>query len=173
MSPSSGATHTIALSADARRDLVRLLRAAYPHEHFPDGPYERCADAIVEQIEESVWHRMALVQGLESLDDRAGGDFEALDDGAAEEVLRDLEDAEFFRFIRGVAVVTLYDDPETWKLLGYEGSSFEQGGYLHRGFDDLDWLPDPRIEEYDGPDALVEVADHDQPASTDATEETR
>ena len=39
------------------------------------------------------------------------------------------------------------DDPEVWSLLGYEGPSFEHGGYLRRGFDDLDWLPDPRVEE--------------------------
>jgi hypothetical protein len=24
-----------------------------------------------------------------------------------------------------------------------EGPSFDKGGYLHRGFNDLDWLPDP------------------------------
>jgi hypothetical protein len=34
-------------------------------------------------------------------------------------------------------------------LLGYEGPSFDKGGYLNRGFNDLDWLPDPRITELD------------------------
>ena len=34
-----------------------------------------------------------------------------------------------------------------WPKFGYEGSSFEHGGYLHRGFNDLDWLPDPRVTE--------------------------
>jgi hypothetical protein len=27
-------------------------------------------------------------------------------------------------------------------MLGYEGPSFDKGGYLERGFNDLDWLPD-------------------------------
>ena len=27
-----------------------------------------------------------------------------------------------------------------WAHIGYEGSSFERGGYLQRGFDDIDWL---------------------------------
>ena len=48
-----------------------------------------------------------------------------------------------------------------------EGASFDQGGYLHRGFDDLDWLPDPRTAEYDGPDTLVVVAAGDEPAGTE------
>jgi len=45
-------------------------------------------------------------------------------------------------------VVALYDDREVWNLLGYEGPSYDKGGYLNRGFDDLDWLPKARITEY-------------------------
>ena len=47
---------------------------------------------------------------------------------------------------RSTAVVEIYSDPQTWTLLGYEGPSFAQGGYVGRGFDDLDWLPDPEQE---------------------------
>jgi hypothetical protein len=54
--------------------------------------------------------------------------------------------------------VALYDDAEVWDLLGYEGASFDKGGYLHRGFDDLDWLPRARVEEYTG-EPRVELAD--------------
>ena len=161
---------TPTLDADSRRNLVRLLRAAYPHPRFPDGPYERTADNILGQVDASLWHRLVLTQGLASLDAKAaavsgGKSFADLDDEAALALLREIEDAEFFTFIRGVAVVTLYDDAEVHQLLGYEGPSFEQGGYLHRGFDDLDWLPTPRVEEYDGPEVLVEVAPDDEPTT--------
>ena len=152
------------LGPDSRRNLVRLLRAAYPHPRFSDGPYERTADKVLAQTDASLWHRVVLTGGLTALDAKAGGSFADLDDEAALALLRELQDAEFFTFIRGVTVVTLYDDPEVHELLGYEGPAFEKGGYLHRGFDDLDWLPNPRIEEYDGPDQLVEVAPHDEPA---------
>ena len=155
---------TAELGPDVRRNLVRLLRAAYPHPRFPDGPYERTADTILAQSDASLWHRLVLTQGLSTLDVKAGGSFADLDDQAALALLHEVEDAEFFRFVRGVTVVTLYDDHEVHELLGYEGPSFEKGGYLHRGFDDVDWLPNPRIEEYDGPDQLVEVAPHDEPA---------
>ncbi len=156
------------LGADSRRNLVRLLRAAYPHPRFPDGPYERTADTILEQVDASLWHRLVLTEGLATLDVKAGGSFADLDDQTALRLLEELSDAEFFRFVRGVAVVTLYDDAEVHQLLGYGGPSFDQGGYLHRGFDDLDWLPTPRIEEYDGPDQLVEVAPDDEPATAPA-----
>lgn len=154
------------ISPAARSALVRLLRVAYPHDRFPDGPYERTADAILGQLDASVWHRLVLTQGLETLDAAAGGSFADLDDESALALLRSIEDAEFFRFVRGVAVVTLYDDHEVWELLGFEGESFSKGGYLHRGFDDLDWLPNPRIEEYDGPERLVEVAPDDELTTT-------
>jgi hypothetical protein len=159
---------TLAVDPDGRRNLVRLLRAAYPHPRFPDGPYERTADAIIGQAEDDLWQRLALTEGLATLDARAAvlaqKSFVDLDDDTALSLLRKIEDAEFFKAIRAVAVVTLYDDAEVHRLLGYEGPSFEQGGYLRRGFDDLDWLPTPRIEEYDGPERLIEVAPDDEPA---------
>jgi len=37
----------------------------------------------------------------------------------------------------------LYDDVEVWQAFGYEGASAHLGGYVNRGFNDLDWLPDP------------------------------
>lgn len=151
-----------ALGAQDRANLIKLLRTAYPHAQFPDGPYERTADKILEQVHESVWHCTLLSSGLRSLDAAAGGSFCELDAAAATDLLTKIADAEFFVFIRGVTVPILYGDHEVWEVLGYEGESFSKGGYLHRGFDDLDWLPDPRIEEYGSPGDFVEVADQDQ-----------
>lgn len=125
--------------------LHRLLRVAYPHPSFPDGPYARTAAAI----QATDGSAELLPAGLADLDRRAGGDFCALDDDAATEVVRQIAEGTFFAMVHSTTVA-LYDDHEVWGLLGYEGSSFSKGGYLHRGFDDLDWLPTPRIEEYSG-----------------------
>ena len=86
-----------------------------------------------------------LAAGLDAL-----GDLDGLDDDAVTAKLEEVQAEPFFRLVHSTSVVALYDDHEVWQLLGYEGSSFEKGGYLHRGFDDLDWLPEVRIEEYDG-----------------------
>ena len=159
----------IATTDETRATLVRLLRAAYPHPRFPDGPYERTAEAILTQAAASPYQKLAIATRLASLHARARRPLPAIDDTSALTLLRGIEQAPFFRFIRGVAVVVLYDDDEVHQLLGYEGPAYEKGGYLHRGFDDLDWLPTPRIEEYDGPDQLVEVAPDDMPALTGGT----
>ena len=123
----------------ARRCLIRLIQRAFPHATFPEGPYARTADVILAHA----------------------------DDATADAIVAKATDAPFFALVRATTVVTLYNDAEVWKLIGYEGASFDQGGYLHRGFDDLDWLPDPRTAEYDGPDTLVVVAAGDEPAGTE------
>ena len=143
------------MTDEARTMLVRILRVAFPHPDFPDGPYERTADKILEEASASTWWRVALTQGLNCLNDSSGGDFPALSDADALGLLRRIESSTFFGFIRRTAVLNLYDDAEVWAALGYEGPSYDKGGYVDRGFDDLDWLPDPRIEEYDDPEEFV------------------
>ena len=66
----------------------------------------------------------------------------------ATEYLKKMGRTEFFEHVSGTSTVTLYNDKETWDLLGYEGYSYDKGGYINRGFNDLDWLPEPRIEEH-------------------------
>ena len=43
--------------------------------------------------------------------------------------------------MRSTTIEHLYRNREVWQLVGYEGSSVEYGGYIDRGFDDIDWLP--------------------------------
>jgi hypothetical protein len=59
------------------------------------------------------------------------------------EALKSIEDSDFFELVRATALVEIYSDERTWQLCGYEGPSFDKGGYINRGFNDLDWLPDP------------------------------
>ena len=134
--------------------LLRLLRVAYPHPSFPDAPYERTAKTV----EDAARTGDVLADGLDDLDARADGDFCALDEDRATAVVAEVAQTPFFALVHSTTVVALYDDHEVWDLLGYEGPSYDKGGYLHRGFDDLDWLPDPRIEEFDGP-PRVELVD--------------
>ncbi|MHA7292529.1 gluconate 2-dehydrogenase subunit 3 family protein [Arthrobacter sp. HLT1-21] len=143
------------LTEEARRILVRIIRVAFPHPKIPDGPYERMADKIITESNESTWFRVALTQGLLTLNQQGGENFLDLSDDRALAVLQRIADLEFFGFIRRTTVLNFYDDPEVWGVFGYEGESFSKGGYLHRGFDDLDWLPSPRIEEADEP--LTEI----------------
>ena len=144
------ATVTPASTGLDTRTLALMVRAMFPHERFPDGPYQRTAAAIAEAAGDDVRLRAQLEQGLRELDVAGGAPFAELAPDAAYEVLRKMSGTAFFEAVRSKTILTLYDDPEVWALLGYEGPSFDRGGYLNRGFDDLDWLPDPRVEEASG-----------------------
>ena len=132
------------LSDHARETTLRVARAMYPHDALPDEAYEK----VVRQIEADPRGNDAIAatieQGIAELDEPTPfKDLEADDQLAA--LLR-VEGGDFFNLVRATAVVELYDNPLVWKALGYEGPSVHLGGYVDRGFDDLDWLPDPPIE---------------------------
>lgn len=127
--------------------LIRLIQVMYPHDSFPRGPYERTAQAVFDAVAANPHRRAKLRQGLTDLDSLRPEPFLHLDESMALTVVRGIQDAPFFVDLLGVAGVAFYDDHEVWDLLGYEGPSFEQGGYLERGFNDLSWLPEPKIQE--------------------------
>lgn len=124
--------------------LLRFVRAMYPHANFSDAPYARSCDAIIAAANKSIGQAVMFGQGLAEL--KAEG-FAEMDEAAALAHLETIQSTDFFQLVRGTVVVTLYNDPEVWEILGYEGASYDQGGYINRGFDDLDWLPNPRITE--------------------------
>lgn len=134
-------------SEQTSRVVTRMLTLMFPHPSLPTGPYERAAASIVgEGAEDLRWQAQAQ-QGAAALDALGDGSFLDLADEPAQQLLANIRETEFFETVRAKAILTLYNDPEVWQRFGYEGPSFDQGGYLHRGFDDLDWLPNPRIEE--------------------------
>lgn len=149
------ALNELQLTEEARRILTRIIRVAFPHPAVPDGPYSRMAEKIVTEAQDSTWFRVALTQGLLTLDSLTEEHFLDLPDDRALAVLKRISDLDFFGFIRRTTVLNFYDDPEVWEIFGYEGESFSKGGYLDRGFNDLDWLPEPRIEE--SSEALPEI----------------
>ncbi len=150
--PSLNATE---LTGEAQKILERIIRVAFPHAKFPDSAYHRMVDRVVAEADSSTWFRVVLTQGLLTLDAQSEKHFTDLPDDRALAVLRRIADLEFFGFIRRTTVLSMYDDPDVWEVLGYQGESFSKGGYLERGFDDLDWLPSPRIEESE--EDLVEI----------------
>ena len=126
--------------------LVGMLRVMYPHKNFSDGPYEGAASAVISAANTTPGQALILYNGLRELESRS---FSSMDPVAATSYLKGIEDSPFFAIVKGSGLVALYNNHEVWKTLGYEGPSFDLGGYLNRGFNDLDWLPEPRITEFE------------------------
>jgi hypothetical protein len=124
--------------------LAAMIRRMFPHDGWPDGPFQRAAEAIYKAAAADARNQAQLTAGLAELDARG---FAAMDADAALAYLKAISGSSFFGFVRANVVTTLYDDREVWQMLGYEVDSFAKGGWIDRGFDDLDWLPAPRVEE--------------------------
>ncbi len=130
-----------ALRSQMIATITAAARTMYPHDALPDEVYERVADTLMEAAEASAEAARTIEEGVAVLND--GRVFAELSADVRLEVLEGIEGTDFFELVRSTAVVEVYVDERTWQLVGYEGPSFDKGGYIHRGFDDLEWLPDP------------------------------
>jgi hypothetical protein len=131
-----------ALEQHVAETVTALARTLYPHVALGDAVYERVPAKIAEAAAEDPAQATTVNDGVADLDGRGDQPFV---ERSAEQQLADAEaiaGSDFFELVRATAVVEVYSDAHTWRLFGYEGPSFAQGGYLRRGFDDLDWLPD-------------------------------
>lgn len=113
----------------------------YPHSALPDDVYARVAEKLAEATREGSGVGQTIKDGVAALN--LVRPFAELLVDEQLEALKMIEDSDFFELVRSTAVVEVYSDERTWQLIGYEGPSFDKGGYVHRGFNDLDWLPDP------------------------------
>jgi hypothetical protein len=132
---------TAALSTETIATITVVARTLYPHDALPNDVYACVGEKLAEAAQEDAEAAKSLEDGASALN--RGRPFAELSADAQVEALRILEGSEFFELVRSTAVAQVYSDERTWRLLGYEGPSFEKGGYINRGFNDLDWLPDP------------------------------
>lgn len=133
-------------SADAAATLLQVARDIYPHDRLPDTLYENAIITIDKALSDAGAKSTLLEEGVRALDAAAIAKFGNSYRSVAAEadrvsLLKAIEGSQFFQTVRSKMVAALYNQPEVWTLLGYEGSSAEHGGYLKRGFDDIDWLP--------------------------------
>lgn len=141
-----------ALDEETAATLLQMTRTLYPHEKVGDVHYAdvvKSLDSAVAGAEDADAALAVYTEGATRLNAAAGGSFADLDADAKEAALQaeaDSEDPGFFQAVRGQVVNVLYNSHDVWKIFGYQGASYEEGGYLFRGFDDLSWLPAPSEE---------------------------
>ena len=133
---------TTALKPETMATLIQMARDIYPHDQVPDKHYAIAVKGHDESAAKDPAHKDLIENGIADLDLKSGdGGYTGL--GWEEErikVLQQIESTPFFQAVRGGLVVGLYNQKEIWPLFGYEGESYSKGGYIERGFDDIEWL---------------------------------
>lgn len=134
------AVEVTSISEQEMATLLQMARDIYPHDRIGDRFY-----AIAVKGYDTADSKAMVAEGIAALDAaaRKAGHASYLDAGWEADrvaILRSIEDTPFFQTIRGGLVTGLYNQKEVWPVFGYEGESFSKGGYIARGFDDIDWL---------------------------------
>lgn len=131
-----------ALKPETMRTLIQLARDIYPHDMVPDRFYAVAVKGHDDKAGKDAAHRDLIEAGIAGLDKAAGPGGYLGKGWEAERVamLRKIEDTPFFQAVRSDLVVSLYNQKDVWPIFGYEGESYSKGGYIKRGFDDIDWL---------------------------------
>jgi hypothetical protein len=144
LAPSRSWALTLTTFNDVEGDkILKVTRGIFPHDTLDDAVYA----LVVKDLDAAAAQDPAVASllrgGLAQLDAMAGGDWAYLDYLARENLVIKMAGTDFFEKIRGTSVVSLYNNEMAWAHFGYEGPSYQLGGYFDRGFQDLDWLPNP------------------------------
>lgn len=134
------------LTPATMKTLLKVARDIYPHDFLGDSYYIAAVKPWDAKAAKDPQVKSLINEGIARLDREATERHKVPyvlvqweNDRVA--LLQRIEQSAFFQKVRGDLVVSLYNQKELWPRFGYEGSSAEHGGYIKRGFADIDWLP--------------------------------
>ena len=142
---STGPLHAQDRVSDAdneRAILVRMLQLLFPHGGIDSTVYTDMATQVIKVANRDSKTMTVLSEGLQHLNSLTQGTWLELLEAEQKAALEKITGTVAFGLIRVNALEYLYRDPRAWRVVGYEGSAIEFGGYSNRGFDDIDWLPE-------------------------------
>jgi hypothetical protein len=136
---------TTTLKPETMRTLIRLARDIYPHDRLDDRYYAIACKSYDEKSASDASLKALIEEEVATFDDAAitahKVPYAAVSSEAERTaLLKANTDNRLFKKLRSDLLVSLYNQKEVWPLFGYEGESASKGGYLTRGFNDIDWL---------------------------------
>ncbi len=131
------------LSKDEGAAILKMGRALFPHKKLPDAVYALLAKDMDAAAAGDAKTATMLKEGVAGLNKAVGGNFAKASAAKQAAAVKAIEGTPFFGAVRGKCITALYDNDMAYKIFGYPGSSWDKGGYITRGFQDLKWLPNP------------------------------
>jgi hypothetical protein len=135
-----------ALDAGTAATLLAMTRHVFPHDMLGDLYYAEVVESLDKKASADAALAKTLKDGVIELNTATGVPWLQLSPGGQVEILRQIEKSAFFQTVKGETIVGLYNNKLVWHHFGYQGSSAEFGGYLHRGFQDAGWTMQPSTE---------------------------
>jgi hypothetical protein len=123
--------------------LIRMGQVIFPHTKLPEAVYALLAKDLDADAAGNADTAKLITDGINALNHLCDGNFLKANASRRLQAVKAMEGQPFFTTVRGKGVVSLYDNEMAYAAFGYPGSSWEKGGYITRGFQDLKWLPNP------------------------------
>ena len=133
------AANLTALDVVQAKEMLAMARQLFPHDQLGDEYYWVVVESIDKDMAGSPELATRIRDGLAKLNQAAGGDFTAIDANKQVETMKKLEDTPFFSDMLNKTQSYFYGSAAVWPKFGYGGSSWEKGGYINRGFNDVTW----------------------------------
>jgi hypothetical protein len=128
-----------ALNTARAKEMMAMTRQLFPHDKLGDEYYWVVVESIDHDMAGSPALAARIRDGLAELNHVAGGTFAAVDADKQVDVMKNLESTPFFSDMFSKTQFYFYNNKAVWPKFGYEGSSWENGGYINRGFNDVTW----------------------------------
>jgi len=122
--------------------LARFARLLFPHDGVADAIYAEAMASVLSGFEASPDTTGLLDTAEAALDAQQDESWFDLDEATQISAIKGVQGEAFFAAILGALRGAFYYHPAVWEHINYPGSSKEHGGYLHRGFNDISWLPE-------------------------------
>lgn len=134
-----------AVGEKASATLHKMARDIYPHDDLDDKYYSQVMLPLANKADDDPQLKEKLLEGVNTLNQLSQKYFskdyvKIKSETDRVKVLKAIENSGFFQTIKGNLMMGIYNNPELWERFGYGGSAWEQGGYLRRGYNDIDWL---------------------------------
>lgn len=121
--------------------LTALIQTIFPHDWLSSEFYDRISQAYWEEVRRQPDMAASLQRGLAQLNGSGIAAFHSLPKVMRTALVQKYDQEPFMKAVLWRVSELIYRNPQVWQAIGYQGSSLEYGGYIERGFDDIDWLP--------------------------------
>jgi hypothetical protein len=135
-------TKLTALNQQEGETLLKMARQIFPHDQLNDSYYWKVVEDLDHEAATTPATAKLLRDGVADLN-QGQTKFVALSPDEQIAALKKIDTSPFFQKVQSTEIVSLYNNHDVWKQFGYPGASYPYGGYIHRGFNDLKWLPNP------------------------------
>lgn len=137
-SPNTSGPDKLAEDVLKLKFMSRFAAHLFPIEGVEPDSFDSVGLALLDNPDLSA----PIDSAIEALNAAAGSDWFSQDKSAQIEAMASVETQPWFTTLFVMSRAAFFDLPQVWTVLDFEGPSIEFGGYIDKGFDDIDWLPE-------------------------------